>query len=122
MKPYNHARSSVKRWGGRVEDYLEIHNFIDGTKIAMPDLRHRALLHNAWGIFLLERVFGVTITNSEGRAVSVRDVGEQHVMEDMGFIPSLEDWLEDLPQQPWHGGIHRLPKTERDKLTPAQGD
>jgi len=120
MKPWNHARGSVKKWGGEPEDYLPVHDFIDSTKAAMPDLRHRAVLHNAMGIFLCERVFGPVITNSDGRHVSVRDIAEQHVIEDMGFIPSLEDWLDELPQSAWHGGIHRLSKDhpERERRNP----
>lgn len=117
MKPYNHARGSVKRWGGKEEDYLPLHDFFDSTKAAMPDVRHRAVLHNAFGIFLLEKVFGPVITNSDGRKVPTRDIGEHHVMEDMGFIPSLEDWLDDIPIQPWHGGIHRLSKEQREEIT-----
>lgn len=113
MKPFLHARGSVSRWGGKPDDYMAIHDFIDSTKVAMPDLRHRALLHNAFGCFLVERIFGHTLTNSDGREVSTRDVAEQHIIEDMGFLPSLEDWMDDLPQQPWHGGLHRLPKDQR---------
>lgn len=119
MKPFLHARGSVSRWGGRPEDYMAIHDFIDGSKVAMPDLRHRAALHNAFGCFVVERVFGHTIVNSEGREVSTRDVAEQHVIEDMGFLPSLEDWLDEMPLSKWHGGIHRLPKDERPP-TPEQ--
>ncbi len=99
-----------------MEDYLPIHDFIDHTKISMPDLRHRAILHNAFGCFLVERVFGHTLTNSDGRLVSTRDVAEQHIIEDMGFLPSLEDWLGDLPMQTWHGGIHRLSKKQREEI------
>lgn len=113
MKPFLHAKGSVSRWGGKPEDYMPIHDFIDSTKIAMPDLRHRAVLHNAFGCFLVERLFGHTITNSDGREVSTRDIAENHIIEDIGFLPSLEDWLDDIPIQKWHGGIHRLPKNER---------
>lgn len=90
MKPHLHANSSVRKWGGRREDYQPIHDFFDSTKAALPDMRHRAVLHNAFGIFLAERVFGTLITNSDGREVSVRDIGEQHVLEDLGTIPTLE--------------------------------
>lgn len=120
MKPWNHAKSSAKKYGGKPEDYIELHNFFDQTKAAMPDMRHRAVLHNAMGIFLLEKCFGVIITNSDGKQVSVRDVGEDHVKEDMGFIPSLEDWLQDLPQEAWHGGINRLSKGHPDREVPVQ--
>ena len=36
-KPLIHARNSVKRYGGSVDDYLEIHNFMDSTKAALPE-------------------------------------------------------------------------------------
>lgn len=35
------------------------------------------------------------------KVIPTRWVGEQHVREDLGFIPSLQDWLKDLPLQPW---------------------
>lgn len=119
MKPFLHARGSARRWGGSPEDYIAIHDFIDQTKMAMPDMRHRAILHNAFGCFLVERVFGHTLRNSEGREVSTRDVAESHIIEDLGFLPSVEDWLDEMPMSKWHGGIHRLPKDERPE-TPAE--
>lgn len=83
MKPWSHARGSAKRWGGTPEAYLAIHDFIDQTKIAMPDLRHRAVLHNAFGCFLVERVFG-HVRDVDGKQVSTRDIAEQHIIEDLG--------------------------------------
>lgn len=100
MKPLVHARASVRRYGGTVEDYLPIHDFFDSTKAAWADTRHRAVLHSTFGIFLVERIFGTYITNSDGRQVSVRDVGEDHVVEDCGFIPTIERWFRDLPVEP----------------------
>lgn len=47
-KPYIHAISSAKRFGGKPEDYIEIHNLMDSSKGAIPDNRHRALTHNSW--------------------------------------------------------------------------
>lgn len=119
MKPFRHAKGSVARWGGKPDDYMPIHDFIDCSKMAMPDLRHRAALHNAFGCFLVERVFGRTLVNSDGREVSTRDIAEEHIQEDLGFLPSLEDWLDDMPMQVWHGGIHRLTKEQRPP-TPSQ--
>jgi len=104
MKPLIHAKVSKKKYGGVVEDYLPIHDFIDSTKSALPDVRHRALLHSSFGIFLVERVFGTYITNSAGKQVSVRDLAEEHVIQDLGFIPTVEKWLGALPIEPWMGG------------------
>lgn len=85
----------------------------------MPDMRHRALYHHSLGCYLVERIFGHTFVNSEGREVSTRDVAEKHIIEDLGFLPSVEDFLDELPMSKWHGGIHRLPKDEREP-TPAE--
>ena len=109
--PYHHALSSVKKWGGTVEDFLPIHQWFDETKSMMPDFRHRAARHHAEGIFLCERVFGVTLTLSSGKKVPTRWVGEQHVKESLGHIPSLQDWLRCLRPEPWMG---RTPKLEAE--------
>lgn len=101
MHPYHHAVSSARRWGGRPEDYQPIHDWFDESKAFLPDFRHRALRHHAEGIFLCERVFGTTVTNSDGRAVPVRWVGEQHVKEDLGRIPTACDWLRAIKPEPW---------------------
>ena len=77
--PFKHAESSARKFGGKAEDYLLIHNWFDESKAFLPDFRHRALRHHAEGIFLCERIFGVAITNSEGKQVPVRYIGEQHV-------------------------------------------
>ncbi len=107
MKPYNHARNSAKKWGGKPEDYIEIHNFIDSSKATMPDIRHRAILHSAFGIFIVEKVFGVTMKNSNGTVISVRDIAEDHVVEDLGHIPTVEHYLKHLPIMDWMGGAVR---------------
>lgn len=108
MKPLVHAKLSVSKHGGVVEDYLPIHDFLDSSKAHVPDMRHRAMFHHSLGIYVAETVFGTYITNSEGRDVSVRDVGEEHVLQDMGRIPTVQDYLEEMPAYNWLGG---LPKT-----------
>lgn len=103
-KPYIHAVSSAKRHGGVPEDYMDIHNLMDSSKSAFADNRHRALTHNAWFIgTILERVFGSTRVNSAGRTYSVRDIGEEHVLEDFGgkFIPSAQDYLAEMDFEDW---------------------
>ena len=103
-KPWIHAESSAKRFGGKPEDYIEIHNLMDSSKGTIADSRHRALTHNTWFLSsILERVFGVTITNSEGRRISVRDIGEQHILEDyrLRFIPSAQDFLQEIEVKEW---------------------
>jgi hypothetical protein len=107
---YHHALSSVKKWGGVADDYLPLHQWFDESKAITADFRHRALRHHAEGIFMLERFFGVTITISTRRVVPVRLIGEQHVVEDIGFIPSFADWVRCIRPEPWMGRAQPLHK------------
>ena len=79
--PYHHALSSVRQWGGTPDEYLPLHQWFDASKAILADFRHRALRHHAEGIFMLETIFGATLTLSTGRVVPVRLIGEQHVRE-----------------------------------------
>jgi hypothetical protein len=107
--PYDHARSSARKFGGIPEDYLAIHAWFDQSKMMYAHWRHRALRHHAEGIFMAETIFGATVTNSQGRTVPVRLIGEQHVREDLGWVPSMQDWFQHLGHQPWMTrGVLRL--------------
>lgn len=112
-KPWIHAESSTRRFGGKPEDYIDIHNLMDSSKGTIADNRHRALTHNAWFVgTILERIFGVCFENSAGRTVQVRDIGEQHVLEDYNgqFIPSAQDFLQEVPMADWmNNGRHGTP-------------
>ena len=121
--PFHHAQSSVRKWGGRVEDYLPVHDWFDASKAFLPDFRHRALRHHAEGIFWAEEVFGHTITNSDGKLVPVRYIGEQHVKEDLGWIPTLQDWFKHVRVQPWmaKGGDRAVARGEIP-LSPADAE
>lgn len=101
--PYHHSVSSVRKYGGKPEDYQAIHDWFDESKKMYADFRHRALRHHAEGIFTCERIFGTTITNSDGRKVPVRFIGEQHVLEDMGRIPTIQDWFSHIKPERWMG-------------------
>ena len=101
MHSFYHALSSVKRFGGKPEDYQAIHDWFDESKSHFADFRHRAARHHSEGIFICEKLFGTTITNSDGRKIPVRLIGEQHVQEDLNFIPTLADWLRCIEPEPW---------------------
>lgn len=99
--PEQHAESSARKFGGTAEDYLMIHAWFDESKSYLADVRHRAMRHHAEGIFLAERIFGVSFLNSAGKRVFTRYVGEQHVKEDLGCVPTVNDWLSQISLQPW---------------------
>ena len=105
-KPWVHAKNSARKFGGKPEDYIEIHNLMDSSKSCIGDNRHRCLTHNSWFIGAdgpLEKIFGTVIKNSSGREVSTRDVGEQHILEDFGmqYIPTAQDFLQEMEMKDW---------------------
>ncbi len=99
--PYFHSISSSRKFGGKWEDYIQLHSWFDETKSSYPDMRHRTLRHHAEGIFWAEEKFGVVITNSDGKQVPVRAIGEQHVKEDIGWIPTIKDYLDNMNIVGW---------------------
>lgn len=98
---YYHSVSSAKYFGGIPEDYQKIHDWFDESKKLMPDYRHRALRHHAEGCFAAEEKFGTTITNSDGRKVPVRLIAGRHIKEDLGFIPTINDWFNNIKVEKW---------------------
>ncbi len=123
-KPYYHSLSSAKKYGGIWEDYIEIHNFMDSSKAAFPDNRHRVLTHNSWFIgFVLPRVFGETFYRaSDGQIVNTRDIGEQHVLEDykFKFIPTPADFIAEMDFLPWmQNGEGKAPHSHKKLTTPS---
>ena len=55
-----------------------------------------------------ETIFGQTITLSNGRIIPTRWVGEQHVQEDLGFVPSFSDWARTIRPEPWMGRTEKI--------------
>ena len=57
---------------------------------------------------------GIAIVNSDGKQIPVRYVGEQHVREDLGRIPTAQDWLFEIKPQRWMYG-QRLDDEDRPR-------
>jgi len=95
--PYQHSKSSARKWGGLPEDYLEIHEWFDATKASVCHSKHRMFRHHSEGIFECEKVFGHSIINSDGKRVYTRYIGEQHVKEDCnGYVPTAKEWVDNI--------------------------
>ena len=138
--PYHHSVSSSRKFGGIPSDYEEIHQWFDLTKALMVDVRHRALRHHAFGIDEAIKVFGPTITLStcrrcglteakhpvgdtgmfmpvkcptfDAKIVPTRYVGEQHVREDLGFIPEASEWLKLIEPKGWMQNARKLSREQ----------
>lgn len=107
---YIHAQASARHFkAGTPEDYLPIHEWIDKYKSTMGDIRHRAMRHHAQGPWDAQEVFGVYIEvwseqKQQNVKIMVRDIAENHIVEDLGWIPSPSDWLECMNCLVWMGG------------------
>lgn len=104
-----HAQVSARHFkAGTAADYHPIHLWIDQFKSQQGDVRHRAFLHNTNGPFMVEQQFGpvLTVKDREGNDVEilVRDIAENHIMEDLGWIPSPADWMACMDCKVWMGG------------------
>lgn len=107
-----HARSAAKKWGGTYENYIDIEEFIDGSKRIVGDVRHRSLYHHTEGVWLCQKIFGreLIVPKASGFGfthVPVRLIAEQHILEDLGWLPSPADYIDGMPIKAWMSGSQR---------------
>ena len=116
--PLKHSQSSARLFGGVADDYLHIHTVMDSSKLFLADWRHRALLHNTFGIHVFEQLMGAAFKRkSDGVEVCTRTVISQHIMEDLGAIPTAGEFLREMPLKQWMTGIHAKQKQIMQNLT-----
>ncbi len=97
MDIWKHCLMSQRKFGGQPADYFAIHQFIDSSKLFHFHAKHRALLHNLYGIELTCERFSDRLTNSQGRVILVRDIAAEHCKEDLsGHVPGLFDWFNEM--------------------------
>lgn len=101
MDAQYHARSCVRKWGGTVDDYLPVHEWIDESSAHVNDFRHRAMRHHSFGVAQAVEHFGRMLTISSGKLVPVKQIAERHIVEDIGFIPTVADWIREIKSTPW---------------------
>jgi hypothetical protein len=118
--PLIHSKSSVKRWGGKVEDYLSIHQVIDSPKETMNNNAARMITHNIWFCYkIIPLIFGYNITNSDGKSVDTVDIAMLHIAEDfrMKFIPTIQDYLVNMTLPDWiHNGVKVIDNPDSIKI------
>lgn len=95
--PLLHSKSSARKFGGKPEEYILYHEWLDATKAWVGHSVHRMFRHHSEGIFEMEKIFGSSFTNSDNKIVYIRYIGEQHVREDCnGYIPSAKEWIDGI--------------------------
>lgn len=94
MDIWTHSLLSEKKFGGKPEDYYEIHKFMDSSKLFYFQVKHRMLLHHTFGIEICIRFFGDYIQNSSSKTILVRDIAAEHIKEDLfGKVPTMTEWF-----------------------------
>jgi len=109
--PIVHAKNSAKKFGGKPEDYLDIHQLLDSSKSSFSDARHRTITHNIWFcVEIIPRLFGAERKNSAGKKYVPKDVAELHIIEDVGYVPTIQDYLENMELTDWMKGESNVEK------------
>lgn len=118
--PLIHSRSSVKRWGGQVSDYIQLHELLDSPKATMNNNSSRMLTHNTWFAYtIIPKIFGYNIVNSDGKSVDSVDIAMLHIVEDFRgrFAPTPQDYLKHLEVQSWmNNGVKDVDNPEALKV------
>ena len=90
----------------------------------MKQLQHKYQLPDEFldelvELFKHNRQNGVHWKNSDGKKVHVRDIAEQHILEDfrMRFIPSLSDYLQNMSLKGWMNNGISENLTNQDKVS-----
>ena len=124
MNPVLHTESSMRKFKGKTEEdfnkFLVLHEKMDCSKAWEPSNRHRVLTHTMfWVKEVMLPLFGSYITLSDGRKVSVKDVCEQHILEDyrMKFIPTPQDFIQEMTYKKWMQNGSGVPPSA-EKLYP----
>ncbi len=100
MKPIIHAQNSAKLFG-KAEAYFDLHQLMDISKSTLPDVRHRMMFHHKEGIGFVVSILGKKISASPTTLTLVSKITEQHINEDLSFIPPLQKYLDLIPLEKW---------------------
>jgi hypothetical protein len=86
MRPWHHARATAATAERRWTDDLDIHEFLDISKVAFPDLRHRIILHSS--------DFGAALTAlAFPERPDAAAIARAHIRQDLGCDMTLREWL-----------------------------
>jgi len=116
--PWIHSISSAKKFGGKPYEYLDIHKKMDCSKAYLSSNLHRTLTHHGFWIHeVMIPLFGDIIKNTDDKIVSVKDICEQHILEDFNgrFIPSVQDYFEKVELKDWvNNGLGEPPQSVKN--------
>lgn len=116
-----HSKSSASKFGGAPSDYFFIHEILDSSKLFLGDWRHRTLLHNTFGIYLLEKyIIGTTFKRkSDDVEVCTRTVATAHILEDLGVLLTPAEFLREMPIRSWMSRVDTKTKVRLQRMSIA---
>jgi hypothetical protein len=121
MKPLQHARITAHRYGGEWQDWIEIHNWIDRSKVIFPSMQHRMFIHSDFGEWLAVKIHGEAIGANDGTVISTRDLFRDHQVEDLGRVVTLAEWLHEIDADYWTRRRKPPRHLEQVREEPAEG-
>jgi hypothetical protein len=121
MKPLQHARITAHRYGGKWQDWIAIHDWIDRSKAIFPSMQHRMLLHSDFGEWLAVRIHGEAIGSKDGTVIPTRDLFRDHQVEDLGRVVTLAEWLHEINADYWTRRRKPPRQLEQIKEEPDKG-
>jgi len=121
MKPLQHARITAHRYGGKWQDWIAIHDWIDRSKAIFPSMQHRMLLHSDFGEWLVVRIHGEAIGSKDGTVIPTRDLFRDHQVEDLGRVVTLAEWLHEINADYWTRRRKPPRQLEQIREEPAEG-
>jgi hypothetical protein len=98
---------SVTKFGGRLGDYMDTHRAIMDLCTPVSSLSGRSLVHTKeFMSFGLNRIMDTaSITNSNGKVVSLQAIGELHLLCLYCFVPKKSDWRRVRGNKKWMRGV-----------------
>jgi hypothetical protein len=121
MKPLQHARITAHRYGGKWQDWIAIHDWIDRSKAIFPSMQHRMLLHSDFGGWLAARIHGEAIGSKDGTVIPTSDLFRDHQVEDLGRVVTLAEWLHEINTDYWTRRRKPPRQLEQIKEEPDKG-
>ena len=113
--PLDHQNNMAKLYGGDPSDYERISQYF--TPIRFID---RPYIHHSGGIFDVEEYLGVGIELSNGGLIGTRTVAEQMVKSYYGRIPTMSDWIRNVPIRSFMSKNYTLSDAEAQELSHAE--
>ncbi len=100
------AKRSQDKFGGEVEDYLRIHQFLDSPSLWLKAEKQLVLTHSNFGVFLCDQIFGHTFHRRSDRELMLTaNIAREHLEAELGTVIDVQNMLNLMPLRTWQNGL-----------------